>query len=247
MPSTSSTRQARTAAALDQLGRLHLREHTMQSLLQTVAQLARSVLPGDPEASVYSEDGRHRFTVAATGRLATDLDEVQYSEHEGPCLHAARTGRPVEVRDTRTEQRWPEYCRRAAALGNLSSLSVPLAIDEGVTGALNIYARAADVFDDEARAAATRFGSYAAVAVSNMQDYDEARSTARHLGVALTSRAVIDQAKGILMERERCTADQAFQALVEVSARSNTKLRLVAEQLVLSGELAYPRISGSAS
>jgi GAF domain-containing protein len=80
-------------------------------------------------------------TVVATGRLAVDLDEGQYERGHGPCLHAAATRETAEIRDTRSETRWPDHARRAAEHGNLSSLSVPLVIDDPqVSGALNIYA-----------------------------------------------------------------------------------------------------------
>jgi GAF domain-containing protein len=231
---------ARASQALEELGRMSLRQHSMRSLLQAVADLSKQVMPGDPETSVFMQDSRQRVTVASTGQLALDLDEVQYSEDHGPCLHAASSGELTEVPDTRTETRWTDYMARAARAGNLSSLSVPLAIDGTVSGALNIYARRAHAFDDDARSAATRFGPYAAIAVGNMHDYEAAKDVARNLELALESRAIIDQAKGILMERHKLTADQAFQLLAQVSSRTNTKLRQIADTLVLTGELPAP-------
>ena len=106
---------------------------------------------------------------------------------------------------------------------------------EEISGALNVYARVPHAFDAEARAAALRFAPYAAVAVANMHAYQDAREMAGNLQVALESRAVIDQAKGILIERYKLTADQAFQALAQVSMRTNAKVRDVAEQLVRTG------------
>jgi GAF domain-containing protein len=226
--------------ALDELGTMSLRQHSMESVLQAVAELSKRVLPGNPETSIFIQDDRRRVTVASTGQLAVDLDEVQYAEHHGPCLHAASTGELTEIPDTRVEERWPDYVQRAAEHGNLSSLSVPLAIEADVSGALNIYARTAHAFDDDARAAATRFGSYAAVALGNMHDYLSSQAMSRNLELALDSRAVIDQAKGILIERHKLTADQAFQMLVEASSRSNTKLRDIADRLVRTGELITP-------
>jgi len=177
--------------------------------------------------------------VASTGPLATDLDETQYDEGQGPCLHAARTGELTEIPDTRADDRWPDYTRRAVEHGNLSSLSVPLSIDEEdqVTGALNIYARRPDAFDEASRSVATRFAPYAAVAAGNLYAYQSARDVADHLQTALESRAVIDQAKGILMERRKLTADQAFQTLAQVSMKTNRKVRDIADYLVTTGEL----------
>jgi transcriptional regulator with GAF, ATPase, and Fis domain len=237
MSSSQSPRISRAAEAFDELGRMSLRQHSMESLLQAVSELSKQVMPGNPETSVFIQDRRQRFTVVSTGQLAMDLDEVQYAEDQGPCLHAASSGELTEVPDTRTETRWTRYMQRAAERGNLSSLSVPLAIDDGVSGALNIYAREAHAFDHDARSTATRFAPYASVAVGNMHDYQGAKDMARNLEVALDTRAVIDQAKGILMERHKLTADQAFQLLVDASSRTNTKLRTIAERLVHTGEL----------
>jgi GAF domain-containing protein len=224
--------------ALERLGRLSLRELSMDSLLQTVADLAKTVLPGNPEASVTVVVKDRPSTVASTGPLATDLDETQYAEGHGPCLHAARSGELTEIPDTRTDDRWPDYTPRAVEHGNLSSLSVPLPIDEKeqVTGALNIYARRPGAFDDASRSVATRFAPYAAVAAGNVYAYQSARDMADNLQTALESRAVIDQAKGILMQRHKLTADQAFQALAQASMHTNRKVRDVADHLVATGE-----------
>jgi GAF domain-containing protein len=176
--------------ALERLGSLSLRKVSMEELLQTVADLAKMVMPGNPEASVSWLVKDHLTTVASTGQLATDLDETQYDRGHGPCLHAARTGELTEIADTRTDSRWPDYMPRAAEHGALSSLSVPLAIDddEQVTGALNIYARRPHAFDEASRTAATRFGPYAAVAAGNLHAYQNARDRADHLQAALEPR-----------------------------------------------------------
>jgi GAF domain-containing protein len=233
---TSSS--AAAVQALERLGGLSLRELSMDYLLQTVADLAKTVMPGNPEASVTLVVKDRPTTVATSGQLALDLDEKQYERGHGPCLHAARTGELTEVGDTRTDPRWPDYMPRAVERGALSSLSVPLAIDEveEVCGALNIYAREPRAFDEDSRTAATRFGPYAAVAAGNLYSYQNARDLAANLRIALETRGVIDQAKGILMDRHKLTADQAFQALAQMSMKSNRKLRAVAEDLVRTGE-----------
>src|SRR3954464_3840673 len=237
-----------SAEALERLGGLSLRELSLDSLLQTVADLAKTVMPGSPETSVLMLVRGDPTTVVSTGQLAVDLDERQYERGHGPCLHAARTGELTEITDTRTDSRWQDYLHRAVERGNLSSLSVPLVIDEQeqVAGALNIYAREAGAFDEDSRAAATRFGPYAAVAAGNMYAYQSARDMADNLRAALESRAVIDQAKGVLMERYRLTPDQAFQLLARASVKANRKVRDIADELVRTGELpgAQPRSDG---
>ena len=235
-----------TDEALARLGRLSVRELSMDGLLQTVADLAVSVLPGEPEASVTLLVKDRPTTVVTTGELATALDERQFEHGHGPCLQASRSGQAVYVADTRADARWPDYLPHAVQRGCLSSFSIPLAVDEDeqVSGALNVYARTADAFDDDTRAAAARFGPYASVAAGNLYAYRSARDMADNLQRALESRAVIDQAKGVLMERYKLTADRAFQLLARASMDSNHKVRDVAEHLVLTGELLGAQLPG---
>jgi GAF domain-containing protein len=236
--SSENPQPANAVEALERLGRLSLRELSMDSLLQTVADLTKTVLPGRPETSVLLLVKDRPTTVVHTGQLAVDLDERQYERGHGPCLHAARTGELTEIADTRTETRWRDYTQKAAERGNLSSLSIPLMIDEDeqVSGALNVYARQPDAFDADSRSVATRFGPYAAVAAGNLYAYQSARDMADNLQMALESRAVIDQAKGVLIERYKVTPDQAFQLLARASMAANRKLRDIADHLVQTGE-----------
>jgi GAF domain-containing protein len=225
------------AQALEQLGRLALAEHSLESILQAVVDLAKTVLPGDLEASITLLIDDKPTTAVFTGQLARDCDESQYEQGYGPCLHAASTGELTEIADMQAETRWRDYVQHAAQRGALSSLSVPLPISDGVSGALNIYAREPNTFDADSRSAAVRFAPYAGVAVANMYVYQNAQNLAANLQKALDSRAVIDQAKGILMERYKLTAGQAFQVLVRISMQTNPKVRDIADQLVMTGEL----------
>jgi GAF domain-containing protein len=226
--------------AFERLGTLSLSAETLDSVLQTVADLAKQVLPGDVETSVSVLVADRPTTFVYTGQLALDLDECQYGRGHGPCLEAAARGVTVEITDARTEHRWADYVQRAVELGSLSSLSVPLGSTEVLAAGLNVYARQPAAFDEESRRAAVRFARFAGGAAANVHAYQDARDLADNLQRALESRAVIDQAKGILMERHRLTADQAFHLLARASMGANRKLRAVAEHLVHTGELVVP-------
>ncbi|MGY1603515.1 ANTAR domain-containing protein [Geodermatophilus sp. SYSU D00815] len=223
--------------AFEELGRQSFAQHSLQSLVQKVADVAARVLPGDPATSVTILTRDRPRTVAASHALALDLDRTQYELGSGPCLQAASTGGLAACPDTGSDDRWPQFAARAAELGCRSVLSVPLPVQELVAGGLNVYLRGISPSDDATRALAERLASYAVVPVSNMYLYSSAAERVEHLQAALDSRAVIDQAKGILMERFKLTADQAFQALVRVSMETNTKVRDVAEQFVQTGDL----------
>ncbi len=204
----------------------------MDAMLQRVAELAQQVIPGVAEASVTLIANDKASTAAYTGPLALDLDETQYGRGYGPCLEAAVGEEIREITDARQETRWPGYSRIAVDQGSLSSLSVPVPIREGLHGGLNLYAVQANAFDGDAREVATTFASYAAVAVHNMHLFQSTRELADHLDMAMRTRAVIEQAKGILMSQRRCDATEAFNLLAAASQRSNRKLRDIAQAIV---------------
>lgn len=172
------------------------------------------------------------YTAAHTGDLALDLDERQYAQLSGPCLQAAREKATVSVPDAAGDTRWSGWAQRAASAGVGSVLAVGLPIVDGVTGALNIYGRRPGAFDDEVTVLAQTFAGYAAVALGNAILYHRTADLARHLTAAMESRAVIEQAKGVIMAERRCTADEAFAFLTAISQDTNRKLRDVAAALI---------------
>jgi GAF domain-containing protein len=218
--------------AFAELGRIKLSETDVDGVLHTIAELARRTIPGTDEVSVTLIRGKGATTAAFTGDLARDLDEVQYRKGHGPCLDAAASGASLCLPDMAAESRWPDWASRALRVGVNSSLSIGLPIHETVSGALNVYATKPDNFDQDAIILAQTFAGYAAVALANAHLYDVTATLAQHMQAAMEHRAVIEQAKGIIMGERRCTADQAFQILSKLSQDTNRKLREVAAALV---------------
>lgn len=219
--------------AFDTLSRLVLDEQqSMEQLLQQVADLAQAALPGADGVSVTLLTEHGARTAVATGPAALGLDQFQYAQGEGPCLQAARTGKLVSIPEMATETGWADFPAAAAGLGWGSSLSVPIPMQQRGGAAVNIYSRAARAFDVESQQLGTTFASYAGVAMANMHLYDATRRLATDLETAMESRAVIEQAKGVLMRDRSCTEEEAFDLLVSASQRANRKLRDVAQALV---------------
>jgi GAF domain-containing protein len=226
--------------AFAELGRVSFENTSMDALLQRVAELAKEVIPGVAEASVTIISNDKAGSAAYTGRLALDLDETQYGRGYGPCLEAAVGEEIREIVDARTETRWPQYTEVAVERGSLSSVSVPVPVRSGLHGGLNLYAREAGAFDDDARDVACTFASYAAAVLHNLHLYETTRDLAENLDTAMRSRAVIEQAKGILMSQRKCDATEAFGLLAEASQRSNRKLAHIA-QAIVDGVTAHRR------
>lgn len=216
-----------------ELARFVVTEAPLPVLMQRIATAARQTIPPVAEASVtFTRGNSEGWTVATTGELATRLDEAQYAIGHGPCMDAGSGGETLLVRDFAQDSRWPHYAPVALEAGARSSLSVPLPIQQHVIAALNLYAREVDAFSDEDVARAQDIAAVAAVAVTNATLYETAAELAAQLQEAMSSRAVIEQAKGIVMASTRCTPDRAFEILVRASQRENRKLRDIAIEIV---------------
>ncbi|SCE78328.1 GAF and ANTAR domain-containing protein [Micromonospora mirobrigensis] len=217
--------------AFIQLGTIRHGEADLNDVLTRIADVAKQAIPGTHEVSVTLIQGAEAHTAAFTGELALMLDLWQYEHGRGPCLDAATTGTAMIVADMATESRWPEWATRAHRAGAASSLSIGLPIQEAFVGALNIYGATPHAFD-EVTSLAQKLAGYAAIALANAHLYESTATLAQQMQVAMQSRAVIEQAKGIIMGQRRCTAEEAFAILAKVSQDSNRKLREVAEALV---------------
>jgi len=218
--------------AFAELASIMLADHSLDRVMDKIASLAKSTLGLHGEVSVTLVARGKPSTIASTGQLATSLDERQYARGYGPCLDSIAGGEPLVVSDMATEQRWPDWAASAADAGAGSSMSIPVPLQREVSAALNIYSTDRDVFDASAVELARTFAAYAGVALANMHLYEAQAQVAEQLQQAMQSRAVIEQAKGILMGQRRCTSQQAFDILVRLSQDTNRKLRDVAELLV---------------
>lgn len=220
------------ADVLAQLAKIVLAEETLETVLSKVIELTKQVIrPADAVSITLVRRGRAE-TAAYTDVIAMQADERQYGLDAGPCLDAARGGQVIYIVDMRSEQRWPDYAPQAVEVGVLSSLSIPLPIQEDLIGALNIYSRSPQAFADADIQAGESMAAYAAVALSNADTFASTAETAVQLRAAMVSRATIEQAKGILMAGGGITPDEAFAMLVRASQRENRKLRELATEIV---------------
>jgi transcriptional regulator with GAF, ATPase, and Fis domain len=226
------------ARQLSRLARELETEDDPDALLMEVVSAAVELIPGTDEASIsLVTDRRHVLSQAPSSDLAQEVDALQEETGEGPCLDAVYQEQTVRVPDMSTEERWPRFAERASAAGAASMLAFQLFVEGDNLGALNLYGRAFDAFDDESEHVGLLFASHAAVAFAGVRKQQQ-------LSRALDTRDVIGMAKGILMQRFSISSDRAFRVLVRSSQESQRKLREVAEELVESGTLGGRRVSG---
>jgi GAF domain-containing protein len=219
------------------LGRVVLVDRELSDVLSEITRIARRAVPAAEACSVTLIRDERGFTAAFDGQMAMDADEMQYERGYGPCLDAGRAGQIFLIEDMRIDDRWPDYARQVAAHGVLSSLSIPLPFQGATVGALNNYASRPGAFSDDDVVLGETVAAWVAVAVGNAEAAFRTNHDLVGLRAAMASRAVIEQAKGILMERHKVTEDQAFTILTHASQRTNVKLRDIASDLVRTGAL----------
>ena len=202
-----------------------------QQTLRRVTELAKQTLAGVEDVSLTLIEHQQPRSIVFTGPLAVDLDERQYELGFGPCMDAARTGQTITV-DANHDGPYREFARVASRAGVKHVLSVGMPIAGRSIGGLNIYITADDPFTPAFLEYAEVFAGYAAVAVNNVASYARTAAEVSQLRAAMESRAVIEQAKGIVMGRDRCTADEAFDMLRRISQNRNAKLHDIARAVV---------------
>jgi GAF domain-containing protein len=220
------------ASSLSALSSFFVGDASMHDTLERVSELARdSVAAVDFVGLTMLVDGRPA-TAVFTDPGSPEIDQAQYRTGRGPCVESFRTGEIRMTPATRAETRWPEFADACLQHGILSTLSVPLANGDARFGAMNLYASREDAFDDVAIASSRTFAAQASVVLANAAAYWDARTLSEHLQESIESRAIIEQAKGIIMGSMRCTADEAFGHLVRQSQHTNRKVREVAQGIV---------------
>lgn len=218
--------------SLTALSHFFVGDGTLRETLERVASLAQEAVPAAHMVGITMlVDGRAK-TAVFTNDEAPEIDAAQYETGAGPCLDAFRHEEVYQIADTFKDDRWPSFTEAAAAHGIRSTMSLPLVANHEGVGALNLYSRAVDGFDDDDIEMGRQFAAQGAIVLANAQAYWDAHQLGQDLATAMKSRAVIEQAKGVLMGAQRCSADDAFQMLVRASQRENRKLREIAEELV---------------
>lgn len=208
---------------------------TVAGVLHKVVEATCRIVPGADLVSITLRGPDGTFhTPIETGPMAADLDQVQYTTGEGPCVQAALRSGPGHAwsDDLATEPAWPTFGPAAASRGfhTVLATTLPAAQPPHLSGALNIYSRR-HAFDDHARDLALLLATYASLALATTHALTTAELRQAQLQKAIDTRDVIGQAKGILMQRRGCTAEEAFDLLRHTSQDLNVKLAHLAHIL----------------
>ncbi|WP_338081046.1 ANTAR domain-containing protein [Amycolatopsis nivea] len=231
--------RARPDAAdrFESLSRMLLSASSVADVLRQVVEATAAAVAGADWVSVtvLGPDGRFS-TAARTGKTAAELDRIQYRDGEGPCVEAARADGPsyVASADLAAEPRWPRFTAAARALGCRAAFSTELPAAPGLdrtAGSLTVYSRRPDSLAETDRRIALLLATHVSLALANTHLRKTAELRRAEFRRAVDTRDVIGQAKGILMNREGLTAEEAFDLLRRTSQDLNVKLVEVARTL----------------
>jgi GAF domain-containing protein len=220
------------ADALLRMSGVLLTRESVNTVVELVTTLAGATLPGTTGAGVSLVNQEGKRTTAASDPLVEQADLQQYQLDEGPCLSAARERAVVRVDDLHSERRWPRWREAVAELELRSVLSAPLIAGDEAIGAIKVYSPEVAAYDEHGEHLLTLFAQQAAILLANMQSLQDAQQLSAQLKVALTSRDVIGQAKGVLMAQGAAGEEAAFRMLVSASQRSNVKVHEVAGEII---------------
>jgi GAF domain-containing protein len=206
---------------------VHRGEPQLATGLDELIESAASHVVGAQHVGINMVDRSNGIsTVAASHAYPALLDKIQQHHQEGPCVSAAWQHATVHIDDLELDDRWPRYRRDVLDQTPIRSvLAFELFADEQITGALNFYAERPHAFTKESVELGLIFATHISLAWAALRRQEQFRS-------ALASRDVIGQAKGMIMERYRVNAVQAFELLKQLSQRSNNRLVEVAQGFI---------------
>jgi GAF domain-containing protein len=202
--------------------------------LERMAYLAVRAVPGCDHASIsVLGDDDVVTTAGVSDERSAHLDEQQYDAGEGPCLLAIHSGTTVQVDEFARDVRFPAFAAAASAGGVSSCLSLPVTVAGRTAGGMNLYGDRVRAYTEESVRAGEELAGHVAVVIAGSRAFERSLKLVDQFRIAIGSRSEIEQAKGILMARGHCDADQAFDILRRASQRQNVKLRDIAHTIVV--------------
>ncbi len=223
------------AKALSALARFQVTDATVGGTLNRIAEITLEAMPAAAIAGMTMlGDDEQPTTAIYTNPDSPEIDSAQYREGKGPCLDAWREKRVFRVgRVEDCEDVYPAFSAACKEHGVLSTLSLPMISGDVAVGAMNLYSHVPEGFTDDDEAVGMDLAGAAGSVLANVSAYWTAFDLSQQLNEAMKTRAVIEQAKGMLMARSPgMTADDAFDLLRKASQRENVKLRMIAQRIV---------------
>ena len=222
--------------ALDQLADLRSSPVTVEEALERVVATADTLFGVDGAALMLADRDQSLRNLAISDARAALLEELLVEHGEGPCVDAYDDKEPMAADDLADDDRWPRFAPAAADGGLLAVLASPIPYSDQAVGVLTVFDGQAHPWTEPEREAIVAFTELAALLILNAMEAAERGKLASELQVALDSRVVIEQAKGVLVGRHGLTTRQAFERLRGQARDQRRPLSEVARAVVSAAE-----------
>lgn len=185
-------------------------------------------------AGILLLSGDGVLDVVASSNEASRLMEVfQLESHEGPCIEAVRTGRPVSILDSTELTRWPDFAVAVGKVGFTAVYAFPMRLRDQTVGALNLFSGTELSITDYDHGIAQALADIATIGILQQRSLSQVRLLAEQLQTALASRIMVEQAKGVVAEYAGVDMGEAFEAIRSHARDNSIKLGEVATKLVV--------------
>jgi GAF domain-containing protein len=218
--------------ALTELGQLRFGEMRVEDAMSEIVRSTHTIFDVDGAGLMLADGEHHLRNVAVSDARLGHLEELQIKHQEGPCVTAFEEKELVGAEDLTQDARWPRFCAAAAERGVRAVLASPLPYNQDAVGVVAVLSEKPHPWSAEGELALLAFTDLAALLIASMMVGQQQSELAAQLQAALNSRAVIEQAKGVLIGREGVSAHEAYQKLRAQARSQRRKLAAVSAEIV---------------
>ena len=220
------------SSAMAELGRLRFGEMKVEDAMHEIVRSTHAIFDVDGAGLMLADADHHLRNVAVSDDRLAHLEELQIRHREGPCIAAFEDKELVGAEDLTSEARWPLFCAAAVQRGVRAVLASPLPYNQDAVGVVAVLSEDRHPWSAEGELALLAFTDLAALLIATMMQGQEQSELAAQLQSALNSRAVIEQAKGVLIGRDGLSAREAYEKLRAQARSERRKLAAVSADVV---------------
>jgi GAF domain-containing protein len=204
----------------------------VEDAMHHIVQTTHTIFAVDGAGLMLADVEHHLLNAAVSDDRMRHLEELQIRHQEGPCIAAFADKELVRAEDLTAEARWPSFSQHAVARGVRAVLASPIPYNQDAVGVVAVLSEDRHPWSAEAELALLAFTDLAALLIATMLLGEQQTELATQLQSALNSRAIIEQAKGVLIARQGIAAHAAYAQLRAQARAERRKLAVVSAELV---------------
>src|ERR1700761_8154498 len=218
--------------ALNDLGKLRFGEMRVEEAMSQIVHTTHAIFSVDAAGLMLADTEHHLRNAAASDPRVRHLEELQVEHREGPCITSFEDKVMVSAPDLVTDLRWPSFSKAAVDKGVRAVLASPIPYNQDAVGVVAVLSEDEHPWSAEAELALLAFTDLAALLIASMMLGEEQTALAQQLQGALNTRAVIEQAKGVLIGRHGLSTQAAYEQIRAQARAERRKVAVVAAELV---------------